>query len=180
LGTATVSVAELEAALQEHQVARRGVVSEEELLALRQAARARGETLVFTNGCFDILHAGHVAYLEEASRLGNRLVVAVNRDETVRELKGPGRPVNSLERRMAVLAALGCVDWVVPFAEETPERLICRLRPDLLVKGGDNDPDRIPGAACVREAGGQVLALSYVDNCSTTGLIRSIQAGAED
>ena len=137
LGTATVSVPELEAAVHEHRMARRGLVSEDELMVLRQGARARGETLVFTNGCFDILHAGHVAYLEEASRLGNRLVVAVNVDETVRRLKGPGRPVNSLERRMAVLAALACVDWVVPFAEETPERLICRLRPDLLVRGGD-------------------------------------------
>ena len=177
LGTATVSVPELEAAVHEHRMARRGLVSEDELMVLRQGARARGETLVFTNGCFDILHAGHVAYLEEASRLGNRLVVAVNVDETVRRLKGSGRPVNSLERRMAVLAALACVDWVVPFAEETPERLICRLRPDLLVKGGDNDPAQIPGAACVQEAGGQVLALSYLDNCSTTGLIEQIQGG---
>jgi len=175
LGTAAVSVDELQAALYEHQVTHRGVVNEDELMRLRLAARARGESLVFTNGCFDILHAGHVAYLEQASRLGDRLVVAVNVDETVRQLKGADRPVNTLERRMAVLAALACVDWVVPFSEETPERLICRLQPELLVKGGDNDPDQIPGARCVRESGGQVLVMSYVDSCSTTGIIKEIR-----
>lgn len=175
LGTASVNVDELQAALYEHQVTYRGLVGEEELIRLRQAARARGETLVFTNGCFDILHAGHVAYLEQASRLGDRLVVAVNVDETVRRIKGADRPVNILERRMAVLAALACVDWVVPFSEETPERLICRLQPELLVKGGDNEPDKIPGARCVRENGGQVLVMSYVDNCSTTGIIHGIR-----
>jgi D-beta-D-heptose 7-phosphate kinase/D-beta-D-heptose 1-phosphate adenosyltransferase len=175
LGTATVSVEELQAALQEHQVTRRGVVSEEELVALRHAARARGEAVVFTNGCFDILHAGHVTYLEQASRLGERLVVAVNVDETVRRLKGEDRPVNGLAQRMAVLAALACVDWVVPFQEETPERLICRLQPDFLVKGGDNDPDRIPGGGCVRASGGQVRVMGYVNSCSTTAIIRSIR-----
>ena len=117
-----------------------------------------------------------VTYLEQASRLGDRLIVAVNTDETVRELKGPDRPVNSLERRMIVLAALACVDWVVPFAEKTPERLICHLKPDYLVKGGDNDPDKIPGAKCVRESGGQVLVMDYVDSCSTTELIADIRA----
>ncbi len=142
---------------------------------LRQVARARGESLVLTNGCFDILHAGHVGYLEEASRLGDRLVVAVNVDETVRALKGEDRPVNTLARRMTVLAALACVDWVVAFSEQTPERLICRLQPELLVKGGDNDPDKVPGARCVREAGGEVRVLSYLDNCSTTGIIGQIR-----
>jgi len=171
-----VTVDELDLAVHDQQVTHRGVVTEAELLALRQTARLRGETLVLTNGCFDILHAGHVAYLEEASRLGDRLVVAVNVDQTVRELKGPDRPVNRLEWRMAVLAALACVDWVVPFSEPTPERLICALQPDLLVKGGDNDPERIPGATCVRQAGGQVRVLGYLDNCSTTGIIRSIRA----
>ncbi len=180
LGTATVTVDELQAALHEHQVARRGVVNEDELMRLRQAARSQGETLVFTNGCFDILHAGHVNYLEQASRLGDRLVVAVNVDETVRRLKGADRPVNTLERRMVVLAALACVDWVVPFSEQTPERLICRLQPELLVKGGDNDPDKIPGARCVRESGGRVEVLGYVDNCSTTGIIGQIREREND
>jgi D-beta-D-heptose 7-phosphate kinase/D-beta-D-heptose 1-phosphate adenosyltransferase len=107
------------------------------------------------------------------------LVVAVNVDETVRKLKGADRPVNTLERRMAVLAALACVDWVVAFAEDTPERLICRLLPDLLVKGGDTDPDRIPGAECVRESGGQVQLLGYLPNCSTTEIIRGIRSADE-
>jgi D-beta-D-heptose 7-phosphate kinase/D-beta-D-heptose 1-phosphate adenosyltransferase len=175
LGTATVSMDEMRAALAEQQVVHRGVVTEDELKSAMDAARTRGETIVFTNGCFDILHAGHVTYLEQASRLGDRLIVAVNIDETVRQLKGNDRPVNSLERRMAVLAALGCVDWVVPFSEETPERLTCTLKPNFLVKGGDNDPDDIPGAECVRKAGGEVKVMSFVDNCSTTGTIESIR-----
>lgn len=177
LGTATLSIPELEQAVHEHQVARRGILEEDELAAILAAIRARGEKVVFTNGCFDILHAGHVTYLEQASRLGDRLVVAVNTDASVRQLKGAQRPVNPLAQRMTVLAALACVDWVVAFAEDTPERLICRLQPDFLVKGGDNDPDRIPGAACVRAGGGQVLVMGYVDGCSTTGLIQSLQEG---
>ncbi|MCU7828335.1 MAG: bifunctional D-glycero-beta-D-manno-heptose-7-phosphate kinase/D-glycero-beta-D-manno-heptose 1-phosphate adenylyltransferase HldE [Candidatus Thiodiazotropha sp. (ex Myrtea sp. 'scaly one' KF741663)] len=176
LGTASVSMDELKAALMEQHVTHRGVVGEDELVRLAQIARLQGESLVFTNGCFDILHAGHVTYLEQASRVGDRLVVAVNVDETVRQLKGDDRPVNVLQRRMAVLAALACVDWVVPFSEETPERLICRLKPDFLIKGGDNDPDKIPGAKCVRESGGKVMVMEYVDDVSTTGLIREIRA----
>jgi D-beta-D-heptose 7-phosphate kinase/D-beta-D-heptose 1-phosphate adenosyltransferase len=151
------------------------VVEEAELLAAVRAARARGERLVMTNGCFDILHAGHVTYLEQAARLGDRLIVAVNADDQVSALKGPGRPVNPLAQRMRVLAALGCVDWVVSFAEPTPERLICALRPDLLVKGGDNDPLRVPGGDCVRAAGGEVRVLDYLDGISTTAILRSIQ-----
>ncbi|MCU7843670.1 MAG: bifunctional D-glycero-beta-D-manno-heptose-7-phosphate kinase/D-glycero-beta-D-manno-heptose 1-phosphate adenylyltransferase HldE [Candidatus Thiodiazotropha sp. (ex Monitilora ramsayi)] len=176
LGTASVSIDELKTALMEQHVTHRGVVGEDDLIRLAQIARLQGESLVFTNGCFDILHAGHVTYLEQASRIGDRLVVAVNVDETVRQLKGADRPVNALERRMAVLAALACVDWVVPFSEETPERLICRLKPDFLVKGGDNDPDKIPGANCVRESGGKVMVMTYVDDVSTTGLIKEIRA----
>ncbi len=176
LGTASVTVDELKWALHEHQVVHRGVVTEEQLVEAMATCQARGERVVFTNGCFDILHAGHVTYLEQASRMGDRLIVAVNVDETVRALKGDDRPVNLLARRMTVLAALACVDWVVPFSEETPERLICKLVPDYLIKGGDNNPDDIPGARCVREAGGEVLVMSYVDNCSTTGLISEIRA----
>ncbi len=175
LGTASASLDEIRAALAEQEVVHRGVVTEEDLVTAVEAARSRGESVVFTNGCFDILHAGHVTYLEQASRLGDRLVVAVNTDETVRQLKGPERPVNTLELRALVLAALGCVDWVVPFSEETPERLICRVRPDFLVKGGDNDPDKIPGARCVREAGGEVRIMEYVEGCSTSGLISGIR-----
>jgi len=175
LGTATASVAELRRALREQDEVLHGVVSEERLIDLVQEAKSHGETVVMTNGCFDILHAGHVTYLQQARDLGDRLVVAVNDDASVKRLKGPERPVNTMERRMHVLAALGCVDWVVPFYEDTPTRLICRVLPDFLVKGGDNDPAKIPGGDCVRQAGGQVTALTYVDNVSTTGLISSIR-----
>jgi len=175
LGTATATTQELAQALAAQRTVDHGVVAEAALLDAVAAARARGETIVMTNGCFDILHAGHVTYLEEASKLGDRLVVAVNVDETVRALKGADRPVNRLDNRMHVLAALGCVDWVVPFSEETPERLICEVAPDYLVKGGDNDPDKIPGSGCVREAGGSVAVLTYVDGVSTTRIVDSIR-----
>jgi len=151
------------------------MMQEAPLLRAIELVRAQGERIVMTNGCFDILHAGHVTYLEEASRLGDRLVVALNIDATVRALKGEDRPVNKLADRMRVIAALGCVDWVVAFSEETPERLICALRPDVLVKGGDNHPDRIPGNRCVREAGGEVRVLTYVDGVSTTAIVDSIR-----
>ena len=175
LGTATTTVQQMQRALAAQQVSDHGIVEEGQLQRSLAAARARGETIVMTNGCFDILHAGHVTYLEEAARLGDRLVVAVNIDQTVRALKGEDRPVNPVANRMRVLAALGCVDWVVPFTEETPERLICAIAPDYLVKGGDNDPDKIPGAACVREAGGKVAVLTYVDGVSTTRIVSSIR-----
>lgn len=175
LGTATASVSELAQAIAAQRPVDHGVVSEAQLQVALDAAKGRGETIVMTNGCFDILHAGHVTYLEEASRLGDRLVVAVNVDETVRDLKGDDRPVNPLANRMRVLAALECVDWVVPFSEQTPERLICDIAPDYLVKGGDNDPDKIPGAPCVRKAGGSVAVLTYVDGVSTTRIVESIR-----
>lgn len=128
-----------------------------------------------TNGCFDILHAGHVTYLEQARELGDRLVVAVNDDKSVQRLKGADRPVNSLDKRMRMLAALECVDWVVPFYDDTPTKLICKLLPQLLVKGGDTDPDNIPGSQCVRDAGGEVRLLGYEEGLSTTGIIGAIR-----
>ena len=179
LGTATVSVAEISKALRDQDEVQRGMVDEDRLLTLVQEAKAHGETVVMTNGCFDILHAGHVTYLQQARKLGDRLIVAVNDDASVKRLKGEERPVNTMERRMFVLAALGCVDWVVPFYEDTPERLICKISPSILVKGGDNDPAKIPGGQCVRDAGGDVLVMDYVDNCSTTGLIKAIRATAK-
>ncbi len=174
LGTATVKLSELRRALRDEQESR-GILSEEELLLAVEDARAEGETIVMTNGCFDILHAGHVAYLEQAKHLGDRLIVAVNDDDSVRRLKGAGRPVNSLEQRMQVLAALGCVDWVVPFSEDTPERLICSVRPDFLVKGGDYRAEEVAGYGCVTANGGQVRILDYHEGHSTTGLINAIR-----
>jgi D-beta-D-heptose 7-phosphate kinase/D-beta-D-heptose 1-phosphate adenosyltransferase len=175
VGTATVSIAELHKALQAHHAQAKGVVTEAQLLAAVQEARLHGEKVVMTNGCFDILHVGHVTYLEEARKLGDRLIVAVNTDESVRKLKGPTRPVNTMANRMKMLAALSCVDWVVDFSEDTPERLICAVKPDLLVKGGDNDPQKIPGNRCVWDNGGDVVVLSFVDGVSTTSTIAKIQ-----
>ena len=127
-----------------------------------------------TNGCFDILHAGHVSYLDAAGRLGDRLIVAVNTDASVQALKGPGRPVNNVQRRMAVLAGLSAVDWVVPFSEDTPERLISRLLPDVLVKGGDYKVEEIAGGKAVMDNGGSVEVLHFEEGVSTTGIIDTI------
>jgi len=171
LGTATVSVPELRRALHQDWVLARGILSESQLLAAIEQSRGRGETLVMTNGCFDILHAGHVAYLAEARRLGDRLIVAVNDDDSVRRLKGAARPVNALDHRMAVLAALQSVDWVVPFGEDTPERLICRVKPEVLAKGGDYRAEQVAGSACVTAAGGKVAILPYHHGHSTTSII---------
>ena len=124
-----------------------------------------------TNGCFDIIHAGHVAYLEEAKSLGDRLVVAVNDDASVTRLKGEGRPVNALADRMLVLAGLAAVDYVVPFSEDTPAELIDAVLPDVLVKGGDYKADEIVGGKAVLENGGEVRVLSFRDGHSTTRII---------
>ncbi|MEW6353199.1 MAG: bifunctional D-glycero-beta-D-manno-heptose-7-phosphate kinase/D-glycero-beta-D-manno-heptose 1-phosphate adenylyltransferase HldE [Pseudomonadota bacterium] len=183
LGAATVSVEELRGALSAESSARRGVVDEEQLLAAVAEARARGEKIVMTNGCFDILHAGHVTYLEQAKRLGDRLIVAVNDDASVRKLKdngGVARPVNPLARRMAVLAALHSVDWVAPFSEDTPQRLICRVLPDILVKGGDYRPEQVAGHECVQARGGEVRILGFVEGCSTSAIIDALRAGQGD
>ncbi|MEJ2650326.1 MAG: bifunctional D-glycero-beta-D-manno-heptose-7-phosphate kinase/D-glycero-beta-D-manno-heptose 1-phosphate adenylyltransferase HldE [Gammaproteobacteria bacterium] len=171
LGTATVSVPEIRRTLRENGAVERGVVTVEQLLAAVEQARGRGERLVMTNGCFDILHAGHVAYLQEARRLGDRLIIAVNDDDSVRRLKGATRPINSLDHRTAVLAALQCVDWVVPFGEDTPRDLICRVRPDYLVKGGDYRPEQVAGYDCVTAGGGEVMILAYHAGQSTSRII---------
>jgi D-beta-D-heptose 7-phosphate kinase/D-beta-D-heptose 1-phosphate adenosyltransferase len=138
-------------------------------------AQNLGERVVITNGCFDLLHSGHVRYLNEAAKLGERLIVAVNSDESVQQLKGDTRPIVPLAGRMELLSALSCVDWVVPFNEETPERLICKLTPDVLVKGGDYKPEEIAGAQCVWDAGGQVEVLSFWDGYSTSNMVSKIQ-----
>ncbi|MGI9302995.1 MAG: bifunctional D-glycero-beta-D-manno-heptose-7-phosphate kinase/D-glycero-beta-D-manno-heptose 1-phosphate adenylyltransferase HldE, partial [Gammaproteobacteria bacterium] len=162
LGTATATVQELQAAMLTHEPMRAGVVGAEELVEFVRNAQTGGGRVVMTNGCFDILHAGHVSYLAQAAALGDRLIVAVNDDDSARRLKGQGRPVNSLSRRMAVLSALESVDWVVPFSEDTPESLICAVRPDTLVKGGDYRPQDIAGGDCVRASGGEVRTLDFV------------------
>ena len=129
-----------------------------------------------TNGCFDILHPGHIDYLEKARALGDMLFVAVNDDDSVRRLKGDGRPVNPLSTRLRMLSALACVNGVVAFSEDTPERLYCHLLPNVLVKGGDYASDQVAGGACVTAAGGEVVILEFLTGHSTTRLIEKIQA----
>lgn len=178
LGAATVSAPELMAEMEGAGEIGLGVVNEDQLQRAVALARGQGERIVVTNGCFDLLHAGHVAYLEAARALGDRLVVAVNDDASVARLKGEGRPLNPVDRRMAVLAGLRAVDWVVPFGEDTPERLICALRPDYLVKGGDYRADEVAGHDCVRAAGGEVVILDHVDGLSTTGIVERIRGAS--
>lgn len=175
LGTAVVSAPELRRAVQKEQGAERGVLTESQLLLAIEDARAQGESIVMTNGCFDILHAGHVTYLEQAKQLGSRLIVAVNSDHSIKKIKGEGRPVNALERRMAVLAGLNAVDWVVAFSEDTPERLLKLIKPDILVKGGDYKLNAVVGADIVKGYGGQVKVLAKVDECSTTAILNKIR-----
>ncbi|MCI0401695.1 MAG: bifunctional D-glycero-beta-D-manno-heptose-7-phosphate kinase/D-glycero-beta-D-manno-heptose 1-phosphate adenylyltransferase HldE [Gammaproteobacteria bacterium] len=179
LGAASVTTAELNAALHDHQEYRTGIVTEEELVDAVKTAKLRGETIVMTNGCFDLLHAGHVRYLTEARKIGDRLIVAVNDDASVRHLKGPDRPVITLEHRMAVLDALEAVDWVVPFSEDTPERLICRIKPDALVKGGDYEANQVAGAECIKRNGGKIVIIPITEGASTTRIINTARrAGA--
>ncbi|OIN03767.1 bifunctional D-glycero-beta-D-manno-heptose-7-phosphate kinase/D-glycero-beta-D-manno-heptose 1-phosphate adenylyltransferase HldE [Oceanisphaera psychrotolerans] len=175
LGTSTVSAIELANVLYGAPESGMGVVSEQQLKYVVDAARRRGEKIVMTNGCFDILHAGHVSYLNHARQLGDRLIVAVNTDASVRALKGDGRPVNTVDRRMAVLAGLGAVDWVVPFGEDTPRRLIAETLPDVLVKGGDYQPEEIAGFEEVTANGGEVKVLNFEDGCSTSAIIEAIR-----
>ena len=176
LGTAAVSAPELRRAVQQDQGSGRGVLSLEQLQVAVADARSQGERVVFTNGCFDIIHAGHVAYLEQARKLGERLVVAVNSDDSVRRLKGKGRPINPADRRMAVLAGLESVDWVVSFAADTPCELLRILQPQVLVKGGDYAGKQgVVGWEIVEAYGGEVQVLDFVDDVSTTAIVSRIR-----
>ncbi|MEV4398614.1 D-glycero-beta-D-manno-heptose 1-phosphate adenylyltransferase [Nonomuraea sp. NPDC049607] len=167
-GTAVCTRYELLRALRRQE----GTVQAPERLAqLLDEHRRRGERIVFTNGCFDVLHRGHVSYLEQAGQLGDVLVVAVNSDLSVTRLKGPGRPVNPCEDRMSVLAALNDVDYVTEFDEDTPERLIRLIRPEIYVKGGDYTPEMLAEAPLVRSLGGEVRVLDYLPDRSTTAVI---------
>jgi D-beta-D-heptose 7-phosphate kinase/D-beta-D-heptose 1-phosphate adenosyltransferase len=168
-GTATCSADELIGALSVSGTRVEGV---DDLRRRADAYRAQGRRIVFTNGCFDILHRGHVTYLDRAKGLGDVLIVAVNTDASVSRLKGPGRPINSLDDRLMVLEALSCVDNVVAFDSDTPERLIEAVRPDVFAKGGDYSRESLPEADLVERLGGSVQILPLVDDRSTTGIIR--------
>ncbi len=180
LGTSTVTQVELENAIRVRTHDGFGIMTEQELKDEVNKARMRGEKIVMTNGCFDILHAGHVSYLANARKLGDRLIVAVNSDASVKQLKGNSRPINPLLQRMIVLGALASVDWVVAFEEETPQRLIANVLPDVLVKGGDYKPEDIAGGKEVIAAGGEVCVLNFEDGCSTTNIINAIKTQSPD
>lgn len=175
LGSASVTLPELRRAVQFQHSTHLGVLSEQELLMYISDARAHGETIVMTNGCFDLLHAGHVQYLDEAKKLGDRLIVAVNSDDSVRRLKGSERPLNALEHRMDVLAGLRAVDWVVSFSEDTPARLIEAVKPDVLVKGGDYRAEAVVGYDTVTAQGGRVEILPFLEGLSTTSIVEKIK-----
>lgn len=180
LGTATVSLPELRRAARTRHQDDRGIMDQETLLEHIQDAHAHGETVVMTNGVFDILHPGHVRYLQAARDLGNWLIVAVNSDDSVRRLKGDSRPVNPLAHRMEVLAGLAAVDWVIPFSEDTPGHLIASLLPDVLVKGGDYVAEEIAGYDAVTANGGQVKILDFHAGHSTTSIIATAVHSQDD
>lgn len=176
LGAATVSLAELRRAMQiQPLLSHRSILTEAELKIVVEDARAHDEQIVMTSGCFDILHPGHVTYLEQAKRFGDRLIVAVNEDDSVSKLKGPQRPINGLAKRMAVLAGLRAVDWVVSFNETIPERLIQLILPDIWVKGSDYQLDDLPEAKVIQGYGGQIKLIDFVAGCSTSAIISAIQ-----
>lgn len=176
LGTATVARDELQTALHQHlHPYQAGIYDAQSIQPIIQGAKSRGERIVMSNGCFDILHAGHIDYLTKAKALGDRLLIAVNSDASVQRLKGKSRPIIPLSQRMELLAALEVVDWVVPFEDDTPEALICQILPDILVKGDDYQVEEIAGYRCVTKNGGQVLTLQLRAGLSTSALVEKIQ-----
>ena len=180
VGTATVTREELEGALSQqtdhpsYGLPALGVVTEGEALSAVSRIKAEGQRVVMTNGCFDLLHPGHVTYLSQAAALADVLIVAVNDDASVARLKGADRPINSIESRMSVLAGLRAVSYVVPFSEDTPARLIEAISPDVLVKGGDYAITEIAGHEYVLASGGEVVVLEFVEGFSTTATIKRI------
>lgn len=144
------------------------------LSLFREKWRRQGKKVVFTNGCFDLLHAGHVWLFKEARKLGDILVVAVNSDASLRRLKGPKRPVFPLKERLEILAAIEFIDVLTVFPQDTPQKIIALLHPDVLVKGGDWPPDQIVGRKEVEESGGRVVLIPYIEGLSTTGIIKKI------
>jgi D-beta-D-heptose 7-phosphate kinase/D-beta-D-heptose 1-phosphate adenosyltransferase len=176
VGTAAITQDELNRAINPSIPHQQKVVTPATLLDEIAKAKAQGKKIVMTNGCFDILHVGHITYLEQAKALGHILVVAVNDDASVKRLKGDTRPVNALNARMEVLAGLSSVDLVAPFSEDTPEVLISAVAPDVLVKGGDWQIHQIAGGAGVLARGGEVCTIDTVEGYSTTKLIKHIEA----
>jgi D-beta-D-heptose 7-phosphate kinase/D-beta-D-heptose 1-phosphate adenosyltransferase len=146
----------------------------EELVKIRRKLKKQGQTVVFTNGCFDLLHAGHVRLFQEAKKLGDVLIVALNQDDSVRKIKGPSRPIFPLKERWEILGAIEAIDYLTSFAEETPQHVIAALLPDVLVKGGDWKTDQVVGREEVEAAGGRVVIIPYRKGHSTSSIIRRI------
>ena len=176
MGAATVTPLEIKLALENNGARSTGIITPEPLQKLVNFEQSLNKKVVFTNGCFDILHSGHVQYLSEARALGDRLIVAINSDESVKRLKGEQRPINTIDDRMAVISSLACVDWVLSFNEDTPESLLQLIKPDILAKGGDYRIHEVVGADIVIEAGGSVAVLSLHEGVSTTNIIDSIKS----
>ncbi|MBN2793008.1 MAG: D-glycero-beta-D-manno-heptose 1-phosphate adenylyltransferase, partial [Desulfuromonadales bacterium] len=175
VGTSTVSPEEiLQAVGATHADSDLKIRNREALAMLLERERQRGRRIVFTNGCFDLLHVGHVKYLQAARRLGDLLVLGLNSDDSIRRLKGPNRPLISQDERAHILAALDCINHVVIFDEDTPLELIRLLRPDILVKGGDYTPEGVVGKDLVESWGGRVELIQFVDGKSTTGIVEKI------
>ncbi len=176
LGAATVSKEEIESELYRSSQMFSKIIAEQELIERVNHLRAEGKKIVMTNGCFDILHSGHVEYLLKAKELGDVLIVAVNSDDSVTQIKGETRPINKLQDRMTVLSGLQSVDWLVSFNQDTPLDLIQKILPDVLVKGGDYTVEEIVGNDIVKESGGEVTIIDYVDSYSTSNLISKINS----
>ncbi|MCH9651255.1 MAG: bifunctional D-glycero-beta-D-manno-heptose-7-phosphate kinase/D-glycero-beta-D-manno-heptose 1-phosphate adenylyltransferase HldE [Deltaproteobacteria bacterium] len=175
LGAASVAPYELRRSLARGGLGAGGTILDpQELDSVLARARRAGESIVMTNGCFDVLHAGHVAYLEQARQLGDRLLVAVNDDDSVRRLKGERRPIHRLEQRLRVLAALSSIDWLVSFPQDTPEELLHQVAPEVLVKGGDLKPEEVVGRDWVLSQGGRVEVLGFEEGCSTSAILDSL------
>ncbi len=179
LGTATITTDEINKNLNgEGNLL--AISDKNQALEIINKAKDRGERIIMTNGCFDIIHAGHVRYLSQAKSLGNFLVIAINDDDSVKRLKGSDRPINSLENRVTVLSALANVNLIVPFSEDTPEKLIRFLKPDTLVKGGDYKEEQIAGAKSVRESGGDVVIMPFEEGYSTSHILEKLKNKKQD
>ncbi len=155
------------------------LLSRSDLLARRADCKRHGQTVVFTNGCFDVLHRGHVEYLQQARTLGDILVVGLNGDQSVRQVKGPGRPLVPVEDRAAILCALTDVDYVTIFPEASVESLVAAVLPDVLVKGGDYSLETVVGRQVVEAAGGKVAILCHVPGRSTSALVTDLEGGGQ-
>ncbi|SFV54935.1 ADP-heptose synthase / D-glycero-beta-D-manno-heptose 7-phosphate kinase [hydrothermal vent metagenome] len=171
VGTATVNLQELNSETQ----IKTKIFSQKDLQKIVLDKQELGEKIVFTNGCFDLIHPGHIKYLAQAKSLGDKLIVAVNDDTSVKILKGESRPINPLQSRMEVLEGLASIDYLISFSDETPESLICALKPDVLVKGGDYKVENIAGFDCVKNTGGEVITVDFIDGYSSSKIIDKLQ-----